>query len=151
MSAAFDFEPEQPAEVTEVNVGAKRKKLEVNFDDQVKTVVGYVQGKVGIAETLIATLIVAIIPRMTNWFSKCTGNDDPAPVAAKAYNAATDSFDPEVIRKMRPQARRGCRSKGERHVSTEDLDQISIGLLRHAMTQEQDTTAAVFAMCHEPD
>lgn len=156
MSAAFDLDPGSvlpalPVQTPEVNVGAKRKKVDVTLEDQAARVASYVKGKVGIAEALLAGLITAIIPVITNWFSRCSGNDDPAPVASKAYDPATDSFDPEVIRKMRPQTRRGCRRKGERHISQEDLDQISIGVLRHAMNQEQDTTAAVFAMCHEPD
>ena len=155
MSAAFDFEPEavQPIEEPEVNVGAKKKskRADVSLDDQVAKVASYVRGKVGIAGPLIAALIAGVIPVLTNWFSRCTGNDDPAPVASKAYDPTTDSFDESVVRKMRPQTRRGCRRKGERNISQEDLDQISIGVLRHAMNQEQDTTAAVFALCHDPD
>ena len=155
MSAAFDFEPEnqEPVVETEVqNVGAKRKKAEVNLEDQAQRVAAYIDpGKVGFSSAIIAGLITVILPVITNWFSRCSGNDDPAPVAAKAYNPSTDSFDPEVVRKMRPQTRRGCRRKGERSLSTEQLDEISVGVLRHAMNQEQDTTAAVFAMCHDPD
>jgi len=147
-------EPVAPVQETEVqNVGSKKRKdTEVTLEDQAQKVASYIdEGKVGFSSAIIAGLITVVLPMLTNWFSRCSGNDDPAPVAAKAYDPSTDTFDEAVVRKMRAQTRRGCRKKGERHLSEAQLDEISVGVLRHAMNQEQDTTAAVFALCHSPD
>jgi len=61
------------------------------------------------------------------------------------YDMQTGTFDTHFVEEMRPRTRRAARKNGERHISVDQVDAISVASLKHALEADDATVAAVFA------
>lgn len=93
-----------------------------------------------------ATLITILLPMLVSCFKQTTSSQEtPREYLADHYDEDTASFDQSLINRCRPQTRRAARQDGQRRLSRDQLDQITIATLERARTADDDTVSAVMS------
>lgn len=95
------------------------------------------KGKLGFDPVTIITLLLPLLMRLP-----CFQREEqtPAQFAAAHYDPGSDSFEPAVLDRMRPKAKKAAKKDGRKNLSDAELDSISDATLRKAMN-ESDAVA----------
>lgn len=101
-------------------------------------------GKLGLDPILISGIIGSLL----QIFSACKRKEEPdvtpADFLASKFNADTGEFDPALIKRARPQARRAARKHGQKGLDKDALDAMSIEAFTQTM-KEKDQGAVSLA------
>lgn len=98
--------------------------------------------------TMILGIVSALLPALASCFQKShaaaagVSANDPKSYL-QAHRNADGTFDPQLVEQARPRTRRAARRQGHRHLSTQDLDQITTQAFQKAC----DSTDAEVSAC----
>lgn len=95
------------------------------------------------------TIISALLPLLVSCFKQTEPQATPKEYLEDHFDETTGTFDQSLINRCRPQTRRAARRDGQRRLSREQLDQITVATLEHARTADDDTVAAIMIECGE--
>ena len=89
-------------------------------------------------------LIGVLLPLLVSCFKRTEPQaESPKDFLRDHFDEVTGTFDPSLVNRCRPQTRRAARRDGERRLSREQLDRITVATLTHAMQADDATVAAV--------
>ncbi len=95
-----------------------------------------------------ATLIIsALIPVLLSCFKRDEQNETPKAYLEDHFDEHTGTFDASLINRCRPQTRRAARADGQRRLTREQLDLITVQTLEHARTMPDEQIEAVAIEC----
>lgn len=137
-------------------VAAPRRSVAAEVSEKIAAKVD--AAKVGLDPIIISAIVPLVTTLLTNLFARCGKKQeqtDPPQTAkeyvAARYDAATDTFDQQMLERMRYSTRRACRKKGQRHLTPAQVDEFSIAALRQTMEEDEQTVKAVCAECYSPE
>ena len=103
-------------------------------------------GKLG----LDPILITGIISSLLQIFAACKKKEEPdvtpADFLASKYNSDTGEFDPALIKRARPQARRAARKNGQKGLDKDALDALSVEAFTQTMNEKDQGAVSLACM-----
>lgn len=92
------------------------------------------------------TIITNLLPFLTTClpFLAAPGQT-PRDYVTSHFDDQSQTFDDSLISAARPHARRAARKSGERGLSRDDLDAMSVATFTHVMNMDDPTVAACMA------
>lgn len=99
----------------------------------------------GLDPMTILTIVSTVLPLFLQWFQSCpqSATQTPQQVLANSYDEATGTFDQHLIDQARPHTRRAARQNGQRHLTRDQLDAITV----QSFLQGKDADEATMAAC----
>lgn len=125
----------------------------MSIQQEAQLVADRVDGTVGIDPATIFTIASILIPMLLKCFQS---SPSTAPTAKEYlldhYDQTTRTFDQSLVDRARPQTRRSARQAGERRLSRDQLDAITVASFHHALESSDDTVAQCsFESMNVPD
>ena len=92
------------------------------------------------------SLITILLPLLANCFKQTTSSQEtPKSYLEDHYDEDTQSFDQSLVNRCRPQTRRAARKDGDRKLTRDQLDTVTVATLNKARTEDSSVVAAVMS------
>ncbi len=109
--------------------------------DHAEKIASTASAKTGIALPILIPIIEAFLPMLLNM--PCFQGQPAKEVLQDHYDANTDEFDSQSVKRARPAMRRAARNNGQPHMSKPDLDILTVESFRRGLEQsDQDVASA---------
>lgn len=92
--------------------------------------------KVGFEPLLITGIITGFIQLFAACKKKESPDTTPAEFLAAHYDASNDTFDVRLVRRARANTRKSARKEGQKGLSAQQLDELTIAAFREGMNEK---------------
>ncbi|TXI84789.1 MAG: hypothetical protein E6Q40_08825 [Cupriavidus sp.] len=101
----------------------------------------------GIDPVTVLTIVTTLLPLLAKCFQRdpSVSGQTPQQFLTDHYDPTTDTFDQHLIDRTRAQTRRAARKEGQRHLTRDQLDAITVESLKRAMKADNETVSACLA------
>ena len=112
----------------------------MSLQDHVTAITATAASVVGLDPLTMLTIVSTLLPLLAQCFS---GTPQSAKqYLSEHYDETSATFDQSIIDQARPRARRAARIQGQRRLSRDQLDAITVASFNHAMSLDDSSLAS---------